>query len=149
MRCRWAQLLSSEEAEKFVPGKGQRVRTVKDTMPWNKGTYKIQEFSSFTEALEVNLNIFYTLVDDRRRVNDDAAKNVNIQCWLQFGPIRQVVSDGVLHIEHSHDLRLNCGAATFDEALVKLACKVRRYYGDFPAPKWLRAPGRGCKKGKR
>ena len=37
-----------------------------------------------------------------------------------------------------HDTKLDCGAPTFDEALVKLARLVKRHYGDFNPPKWLR-----------
>jgi hypothetical protein len=82
-------------------------------------------------ALDCNLDIWYAKVDEAGKVNDACSKNVNIECWLEFGPIKQIVRDGILRVENSHDLRLDCGARTFDEALVRLARKVRRHYGDY------------------
>jgi hypothetical protein len=76
-------------------------------------------------------------VYDRLVVNADASKNVHVRCWLEFGPIRFAVSDGQLHLLHSHDPRLDCGGAAFDGALIKLARLVRKHYGDIKTPKWI------------
>jgi len=137
MRCREAALVSTKEAKTVKPGRGERIRTVKDEMPWVKGkTYLLREFTLTREAIKCNLDIFYTLVDERKRVNRNPAKNVFPECWLEFGPIRQAVSDGRLHLMHYHDIDLDCGAPSFDDALVKLAKLVRKHYGDIKAPTW-------------
>jgi hypothetical protein len=137
-KYRSAKLVSDAELKAAVVAKGDRIRTVKDQMPWNKGvTYHLYEFAYCNESFPCNLDIFYTKVDETRRVNDDKAKNINVECWLEFGQIKQEVSDGILHEMNYHDTRLDCGGPTFDIALVKLAGRVRKYYGDFKAPKWM------------
>jgi hypothetical protein len=141
MRCRHAVMLSPEEAATRKRRKGQRIRKVKDEMPWEKGkTYLLLEMPGLDSlAIECNLDIFYAKVDQTGLVDDDKKKNVFTECWLEFGPVRQVVSaGGKLHLEHSHDPRLDTGGATFDQALVKLARLVKRHYGDVKIP-WLPA----------
>ncbi len=89
-------------------------------------------------ALEMNLSIHYAKVDKQKRVNDDPAKNTLVECWLEFGPIAyQYHWDGdvATHLCHTHDPALDTGAATFDEALVKLARRVLKQYGDYNVPK--------------
>lgn len=141
-KCREAVMLelTQPQAKTLNLAKGERLRKIKDDMPWNKGkSYFIREFGLEREAMDSNLDIFYTKVDERGRVNDDKSKNVNIECWLEFGTIEQSVSDGVLHVKNYHDPVLDCGAPTFDEALVKLAKLVKRHYGDLKiTPKWLK-----------
>lgn len=93
-------------------------------------------------ALHCNLDIFYTKVNARRRVDKDKAKNTNVECWLEFGPIQygyaysctdtpmdEYDTETILH--HIHDINLDTGAPTFDEALVKLARLVKKHYGDY------------------
>jgi len=68
-------------------------------MPWRKDkTYAIRELGITREAVAENLNIFYTKVDDRGRVNDDKSLNTNIEVWLEFGPI--TVVHGKLDLRH-------------------------------------------------
>ena len=130
MQCREALILTAEHSA--VLDKGERIRTVKDEMPWlPDATYQIREFKFTRRALDMNLDVFYTKVDEKRRVNDDPKKNKFVACWLEFGTIRQAVTNGELHIQTYHDIKLDCGAPTFDEALVKLARLVRKHYGDF------------------
>lgn len=132
LNCRTARLVPKEEK----PDKGCRRRQIRDAMPWAEGKrYWIIEHPVMEHAIEHNLDIFYALVDEKRRVNKDASKNKFIECWLELGPVEYVVSDGHLHLQYSHDINLDCGAATFDEALVKLAKLVRRHYGDYRRPK--------------
>lgn len=105
-KYRAAKLLSNVEAIKAKPDKGDRIRVVKDQMPWKNGvTYTLYEFAYANESFPRNLDIFYTKVDGERRVNDDKAKNVNVEVWLEFGKIKQEVSDGILHENNYHDAR--------------------------------------------
>jgi len=135
LNCRFARLIDErsvrEERALAKANRRGRVRQVRDKAKWNKNRYWIVEYQSMREALEENLSIFYAKVDSRRKVNDDPAKNVCTECWLEFGPIRYEVLDGELSLQHYHDIRLDCGAPTFDEALVKLARLVRKHYGDY------------------
>lgn len=138
--CREARLISSAEAKKLKLGKGERIRKVRDTMPWAKNkTYLLHEFALRRESLPENLSIWWTKVDERRRVNKDKTKNQFIECWLEFGTIKYEVADGHCGLQHYHDMDLDCGASTFDQALVKLARLVKKHYGDFSPPKWLRS----------
>lgn len=131
MRCRETVLVSAQEGKAINLRKGEHLRTVKDQMPWIKKRYLLREFSLEREAIKCNLDIFWAKVDERGRVNDDHEKNKFSSCWLEFGPIRQVVSNGQLHVEHSHDIDLDCGGETFDKALIKLARLVRKHYGEY------------------
>jgi len=111
MRCREAVLLSNEDAKNVSLSRderlrGQRLRKVKDEMPWNDGKYVLREFRLYRQAIDCNLDIHYALVDDRGMVNEDHSRNKVPRCWLEFGPVKQAVSDGVLHVQHSHDIRL-------------------------------------------
>lgn len=133
-RCREATMIGEVGIVKppKAPTRGDRIRVVKDEMPWNaRRQYYLHEMSLYREALSSNLAIFYAKVDDSKCVNSDKSKNKHIRCWLEFGTMKQAVSDGVLHIQHGHDPRLDCGGATFDEALMKLARLVKKHYGDY------------------
>jgi len=58
------------------------------------------------------------------RVDDDMKLNTEIEIWLECGEI-DYTSDPV---EHYHDVRLDCGAPTYEEAIVKLANLIYKYY---------------------
>jgi len=85
-------------------------------------------------AIEENLSIFYAKVDASGKVNDDASLNTVPECWLEFGSMEYGYPsqwhDETQDIPY-HDPSLDCGEATFDEALVALAKGVRRKYGDY------------------
>lgn len=99
-------------------------------------------------AIETNLDIFYTKVNLKGVVDDNPRKNTRIECWLEFGEYRRTMSESENnlhglsdpndftlpypkpHVLNYHDPKLDVGAPTFDEALVKLAQKVRKVYGD-------------------
>lgn len=57
---------------------------------------------------------------DAIEINDDL--NIKTQVWLEFGPM-----DGLIP---EHDTRLDCGADTFEEAIIQLANLVDKYYLD-------------------
>ena len=131
-KCREARLLTPKQAKVLKLSKGERLGKLKDSMPWKKGCeYLVHYFRFERDAFPENLDIFYAKVDGSQRVNEDRSKNVFVECWLEFGPIKQVVEDGRLVLRHFHDVDLDCGAPTFDEALVKLARLVKKHYGDY------------------
>ena len=127
------------EPSTHVTRVGCRLKTLRDEMPWRRDKkYIVHEWLYLHRyAIECNLDIHYAKVDEKRRVNDDRSLNKFVEVWLEFGPIKQVVSDGHLHLQHSHDINLDCGAPTFDEALIKLARLVQRHYGNIKTPKWM------------
>jgi hypothetical protein len=100
-------------------------------------------------ALDTNLVIFYTKVDESGHVNVDKTKNVKVECWLEFGPeAYDYDGDGFdeTTLQSSHDWQLDCGAATFDEALVLLARNVLDQYGDYTSglPRFHDCPAAPC-----
>src|ERR1700685_2305550 len=117
-KCRESDLVpEGTKAEK-----GQCIRRVRDEYrdhpDYKLATYLIREWKALDrQAIIENLDICYMKVDDHGKVNKDASKNSNIECWLEFGKIAYVVRAGELHLEHWHDIKLDVGAPTFDEAL--------------------------------
>lgn len=93
-------------------------------------------------ALQENLDIHYAAVNTKGRVDEDESKNIRSEVWLEFGPIcwgynsKPEWEKCRAYIQHTHDVDLDCGAPTFDEALVKLAKKVKKKYGDFKSESW-------------
>ena len=89
-------------------------------------------------AIEENLSIHYAKTDGKE-VTDDPKKNVNVECWLEFGSVEYEYMYGQPNEDwddttaemNYHDWKLDCGGSTFDEALVKLAKNVRKHYGDY------------------
>lgn len=68
-------------------------------------------------------------------VDDNAEKNTAVRIWLESGPwlnnsdleadMKKFFPEGI----GQHDLDLDCGAATFEEAIIKLANLVFKKYG--------------------
>lgn len=53
-------------------------------------------------------------------IEDDQAKNTQTRVWLECGP----VEGGFFY----HDIRLDCGGDTFEDAIVELAKLVKEHY---------------------
>lgn len=64
------------------------------------------------------------------RIEDDATRNTSVRVWLEAGPLNKDKSldIGPMHIEWCHDPRLDCGGNSFEEATIRLAANVRKYY---------------------
>jgi len=58
-----------------------------------------------------------------RKIDDYPSKNTLIEYWLETGSCDHEVG------YNTHDPSLDCGGASFEEALVKLARGVKRNYG--------------------
>lgn len=72
------------------------------------------------------------------RIEDDVALNTATRVWLEAGAW---ISDEEMRVEDkhwtgtgngtfSHDLNLDCGAPTFEAAIIELAALVKKHYGD-------------------
>lgn len=53
---------------------------------------------------------------------EDPAKNIKVQIWLEHGPY-----DAEFDV-CAHDIDLDCGGDTFEEAIIKLAKLVKNKY---------------------
>lgn len=89
-------------------------------------------------------------------VEDDAALNTVTRVWVEQGPwitthmLPDTESGYLPQGCSSHDYRLDSGGATFEEAIIQLAKKVRYFYGvdgterrtkkdgGKPKPRWTR-----------
>ena len=60
-------------------------------------------------------------------IDDDNTLNTKTQVWLENGPVDL---DNSITI-YSHDLDLDCGADTFEEAICIMAHLVLMKYGDY------------------
>lgn len=61
---------------------------------------------------------------------DDNSKNTETQVWLEFGAIVENVDNIVPNaLIAEHDIDLDCGARTFEDAIVNLANLVFNKYG--------------------
>lgn len=94
-------------------------------------------------ALDKTLEIFYCMANGKGHIEKEQSKNKFVECWLEFGPIdygymsydpktKQPQEWDTDYVELDyHDPDLDCGAHTFDEALVQLARLVLKKYGDY------------------
>ena len=96
----------------------------------DRGGHWWKEWRHITRhALAEILDIYYAKVDETRTVNDDKSKNVHVECWLEFGPFEYGYEaefgwvDKLKRLNY-HDIDLDCGAESFDAALVILANKA-------------------------
>lgn len=83
----------------------------------------LSEHPIFRNLFECGL---YTAVvkinPETRAVDDDPAKNTEVEVWLEHGSYDD-------NYQHTHDFNLDCGAPTFEEAIIKLAELVKVHYG--------------------
>ena len=66
---------------------------------------------------------------ETNRIESDASKNTKIQFWLEHGPYRSAVDDYPFD-RCIHDLELDCGGDTFEDAIINLANLVAANYND-------------------
>jgi len=81
-------------------------------------TYPDSIFQQCLDIEVVKVNPQTDSIDDNRKLN------TKVQIWLEAGP----------HIgrHHAHDIDLDCGADTFEEAIIELASLVKQKYSDNP-----------------
>lgn len=71
----------------------------------------------FNECLDVSV-VKVNPETDAIEINDNL--NTKTQVWLEFGPMNGLIPE--------HDTDLDCGADTYEEAIIKLANLVDLYY---------------------
>ncbi len=62
-------------------------------------------------------------------IDDDKSKNTKTRIWLETGPY--LYDDEPYACKWSHDLDLDCGGFTFEEAIIKLAKLVEKKFGRY------------------
>lgn len=78
-----------------------------------------------------NLDFDYHMVNpETRAIDDDNSKNTAMEVWLETGPA-YFDNYSEQYQRNMHDTRLDCGGATFEEALIELAGLIKKYYGDY------------------
>ena len=78
----------------------------------------------FQRALDIHL----AMVNPKTlMVDDNKTKNIKLQVWLECGKwYKDKQGSG-----YTHDIDLDCGADTFEEAIIKLGKLVRKHYGSY------------------
>lgn len=78
----------------------------------------------FNNRFEKGLDIMVVKVDPETNcIENDSKKNTKVRIWLETGPY---LLDEPHGCERCHDLDLDCGGDTFEEAIIKLADKVKK-----------------------
>lgn len=88
-----------------------------------KSKYLINRFDRCLDISVVKVN------PETEEIDKDMKSNTKTEVWLEFGRafIDNEISDNVMF---EHDYRLDCGADTFEEAIIKLANLVDEFYLD-------------------
>lgn len=113
---------------------------------WGKREGKSRNDPEFERAIKENAQAFYwegqfihnldfdyhMVNPETRAIDDDNSKNTRMEVWLETGPAYFDTYSGQYR-SNMHDIRLDCGATTFEEALIELANLIKKYYGDYDA----------------
>jgi len=93
--------------------------------------------SSFNQGLDISVQKVNPLT---KTIDGDESKNTETSIWLEAGPY-ELVEDfpgGTPFYCSAHDIALDCGGATFEEAIIALANLVEKQY---PIKKWGKIDG--------
>lgn len=77
--------------------------------------------------VEMCIHIDVVKVDpNTSTIGDDDTKNTETEVWLEFG-FPELNKNGTVKC-YTHDVDLDCGAPTFEEAVIKLANLIKKKY---------------------
>jgi hypothetical protein len=71
---------------------------------------------------------------ENETIEDDDSLNTEVRIWLEGGPWSENINPDFIDEEWAdwtHDIDLDCGAPTFEEAVIKFVEKVKKKYGDY------------------
>lgn len=136
------EVRDAEHAKTFLGKEKFLGRKIFWTIKKDKGGNLWAYSRSYNHAVQSNLDIHYTKTDSpggHGTVSKDKSENKHIECWLEFGPERYGYSEEWQWKEDKqreqvlnyHDVDLDTGGTTFDEALINLARNVLKKYGDY------------------
>ena len=84
----------------------------------------------FGDRFLESLDIMVVKVDPRtRRIEDQRESNTMTQVWLESGPLIKKPGEVWDGSDFYHDIDLDCGGNTFEDAIICLAEKVLSIYG--------------------
>jgi hypothetical protein len=86
------------------------------------------------EALPCALYVQYVSINPKTLLIDkDDTKNTKVRCWLEFGQIEYQTDPqtGETITRTNHDIDLDCGGDTFEEAFRTLCLRVLKKDGDY------------------
>jgi len=84
-------------------------------------------FSTFPYGLEI---IVVKVNPKNKKQEKDESKNTLVQIWLEYGPAEKDESTEGEKI-FTHDIDLDCGADTFEFAVIELARLIKIKYGNY------------------
>ncbi len=76
-------------------------------------------FNRFQECIDIEV---VKVNPETKEIDDDKSKNTQTRVWLECGPYKKECM--------THDIELDCGAKTFEKAIIKLAKLVKKEYGN-------------------
>lgn len=77
----------------------------------------------FDNHFQECLDIWVAKVNPKTcEIDDDTSKNTKVEVWLECGPYKSECT--------THNIDLDCGGDTFEEAIIELAKLVKEIYGD-------------------
>ncbi len=93
--------------------------------------FELEECSVFFRCLSIEV---VRVNSNTEKIDDDEAKNTDTRVWLECGPWcgpEQLTDEERKDFPFglpSHDIELDCGAPTFEQAIIKLANLVLKKY---------------------
>jgi hypothetical protein len=85
----------------------------------------LKKINYFNRCLDIDV---VKVCPETNAIEDDPALNTKTQIWLEFGGMDEDEYFGVIPC---HDIDLDCGGDTFEEAIIKLANLVLKKYGNY------------------
>lgn len=100
--------------------------TMKNNKDFFTAFHYLDQHPIFCDRFMQELYIEVVKVDpETNRVEDDKTRNTKTQIWFEIGPYEEDVENGIYG---THDLDLDCGGDTFEEAIIELARLVHEKY---------------------
>lgn len=81
-------------------------------------------FYNFQDCLDIDIQ---KVNPNTNKIDENKELNIHTQVWLECGGFEYDKNFECLM--SCHDIRLDCGGDTFEEAIIKLANLVKKYYG--------------------
>lgn len=117
----------------------QKINLMKNAEEFYKAWYFITEHPQFMDegdqTFPYGLDIMAVKVNpETMSIDDDDSKNTKVQIWLEHGPHEKIKSFMDQNVP-THDIDLDCGADTFESAIIELAKLIKKKYGDYEPQK--------------
>lgn len=94
-----------------------------------------RKFPAKGSRFQEDLYMMVVKVDPtKERIMKNQKRNTATRVWLEHGPFQVIPAEEAGGVEWrgcSHDIKLDCGGTTFEEAIIKLANLVHKHYGDY------------------